>query len=196
MRTWYYPEFRKWHVAILRAGHDRDSFRFMFNDVEFDVIFIVEGEPFKLLVGTIKRNFACVLECHKGYEIKMSNKDFFALCDILNLRPGKETFTSPAFLSYIARKCPDKFSGKPVQPSSMRHYLRDTLTAEEKEKDIFVGWNDHVKDGRIARNFETTQKYLGKKIADFCKENNISSMWTSSKEGEAEKEATFPPGMD
>lgn len=21
MRTWYYPEFRKWHVAILRAGH-------------------------------------------------------------------------------------------------------------------------------------------------------------------------------
>lgn len=191
-----YPELQRWHYAIKRANQDRDRFIFSYNGIKFDAIFIVDGSPYKLLVGTIKRNYACILECHPGYRISMEDRDFYALCNILNLTPDKEKFTSIAFLSYIAKNCPDKYSGKPVQPSSMRHYLRDALTTEEKEKDIFVGWNDHVKDGKTARNFETTEKYLGKKIADFCRANNISSMWTSAKAGEAEKEATFPPGMD
>lgn len=196
METRYYPELKKWHIAILKANQDRDRFRFSYNGIDFDAIFIVEGEPFRLLVGTIRRNFACVLECHRGYRIEMDNKDFYALCKILNLKAGKDTFTSAGFLSYIARNCPNKYSGRPVQPSAMRHYLRNTLTDEEREKNIFLGWNDHVRDNKTARNFNTTEKYLGKKIADFCRANNISSMWTSSKDGLAEKESSFPPGME
>lgn len=190
-----YPELQRWHHAIRRANQDRDRFIFSYNGIKFDAIFIIDGSPYKLLIGTIKRNFACILECHPGYRISMDDQDFYALCKILNLSPGKEKFTSIAFLNYIAVNCPDRYSGRPVQPSAMRHYLRDTLTDDEREKDIFLGWNDHVLDKRKAHNFDTTEKYLGKKIADFCRTNNISSLWTSSKEGAVEKESTFPPGM-
>lgn len=41
----YYPEFKKWHIAILKANQDRDRFLFSFNGIAFDAIFIVDGKP-------------------------------------------------------------------------------------------------------------------------------------------------------
>ena len=46
------------------------------------------------------------------------------------------------------------------------------------EKIYFKGWNDHIKDHNKARNFEKTEFYFGKEIADYCRKNNISSLWT------------------
>ena len=35
----YYPEFKKWHIAILKANQDRDRFLFSFNGIAFDASF-------------------------------------------------------------------------------------------------------------------------------------------------------------
>lgn len=48
----------------------------------------------------------------------------------------------------------------------------------KKDKIYFCGWNDHQKDGRQARNFDKTEYFLGKKVAEYCRENNISSLWS------------------
>ena len=48
----------------------------------------------------------------------------------------------------------------------------------EADKIYFRGWNDHLIDHRTARNFDKTEYYFGKRVADYCRVNNISSLWT------------------
>ena len=57
-------------------------------------------------------------------------------------------------------------------------------------KIYFKGWNNRVLDKKTARNFDKTEKLLGKRVADYCREHNISSMW-SDKTSE-KKKVTYP----
>ena len=66
--------------------------------------------------------------------------------------------------------------------------------ADEPDKTVFVGWNDHKLDKRVARNFGKTELFLGKKVADFCRCNNISSLWTSPEKA-SEKDISYPEGF-
>ena len=45
-------------------------------------------------------------------------------------------------------------------------------------------------DKKTARNFDKTEKLLGKRVADYCREHNISSIW-SDKTNE-KKKVTYP----
>lgn len=68
-----------------------------------------------------------------------------------------------------------------------QHTIKDS---DEQWKIYFKGWNNHVLDKKTARNFDKTEKLLGKRVADYCKEHNISSIWfdkTSEK-----KKVTYP----
>lgn len=59
----------------------------------------------------------------------------------------------------------------------MRRYL-PYRNVDENNKIYFCGWNDHIRDKRTAHNFDKTEFFLGKAVADYCRQNNISSMWT------------------
>lgn len=70
-----------------------DKFRFQYNQVEFEVIVLLERTPFEMLFGVIGHNFSFVLNLNKGYELEeLSDEIFYRLCNILNLKPGKEGF--------------------------------------------------------------------------------------------------------
>ena len=59
-----------------------------------------------------------------------------------------------------------------------RLYRVDLSGFDDEDKIYFCGWNDHKADKRKAHNFDKTEFYLGKKVADYCRANNISSLWS------------------
>jgi hypothetical protein len=155
-----------------------DKFRFTYNKVEFEVIIFIDRTPFELLFGILDRNFSFILELRNGYQLSsLSNQDFYSLCRILNLKPGKETFTSFKFLKYFASCLPTHYSKKSVQPHEIAWHKAKHVP--ESEKIYFCGWRTYSQDSpHSAKNFEKTKEFLGESVYEFCKNNNISSRWT------------------
>lgn len=91
-----------------RHGAKIDKFRFEYNKVVFEVIVLIERSPFELLFGVLGHNFSFSLTLKAGYELQgLPDNVFFRLCDILNLKAGKEGLTSSKFLQYVAKKNSD-----------------------------------------------------------------------------------------
>lgn len=153
----------------------RDQFNFTYNKLEFDVIFLVDRTPFELLVGVKKRQFAFALQLERNFYTNIPNEIYYQLCRLLDLNYDKNKFSSSVFLQYIDEHTPEKCRKKMVEPHEIAYYKRDI---PESDKKYFCGWNDHLADGRRARNFDKTRALLGDAVADFCLRNNISSMWT------------------
>ena len=154
-----------------------DKFKFQYNAVEFEVIVLIDRSPFELLFGVIGYNFSFVLVLEKGYELQeLSNEIFYKLCEILNLKPGRETFTSYKFLKYMAQKVPNKYSTREIQPHEIAQYKQRNV--DEADKIYFCGWKIYTDSKRNAKNFEKTREWLGDDAYEFCKKNNISSCWT------------------
>lgn len=180
---------------MYRHGQDIDEFDFAYNTVLFRAIIDIGSTPFQLLLGTVNHNWACVLEMKTGYVTSMDDDNFMKLCRVLNLKPGKGSFTSIDFLKYINVHAPSMCSLKPVQPSHIMPFRKKAIhPSDEPEKTIFRGWNNHKIDKRTARNFDKTELFLGKKVADFCRHNNVSSLWTTPDKA-FEKEITYPEGF-
>ena len=158
-----------------------EQFYINFNNIKFDVIYDISHSPFELLIGAIGLNWGCVLKIENGFKTSMTDKDFYALCNLLNLRPGKGTFTSYFFLHYIASNCPKKCSKYMVSPDHLIPFRKNKIKkTDDQDKIYFLGWNNHLIDKRKAQNFDKTELFFGKKIADYCRKNNISSIWTAT----------------
>ena len=118
-----------------------------------------------------------LIKVSSDYVAELKADDYFNLCHWLNLSYKNGGFTSNMFLNLLSSKMPDKYSGYKFSYEDMVPYLK-CKPVDEAEKIYFKGWNDHIKDHNKARNFEKTEFYFGKEIADYCRKNNISSLWT------------------
>ena len=174
-----------------RNGVEREHYLFSYSNVTFDIIFQIDTTPFKLLIGAHSHNWACILDVKPGFEISMKDRNFFDLCNVLNIKPGKGVFTSHLFLKQLIKHAPSKASISIVSPTVMHRFYSITNSTDDALKTSFRGWNDHSKDGRIARNFIKTEFYFGKKVADYCRANNISSIWTYPSD-KPSKAPTYP----
>lgn len=157
----------------------KDKFAFTYNQVRFEVIILIDCQPYELLFGVVGHNFSFILNLRKGFNLQnIPDPVFYRLCEILNLKAGKDTFTSFAFLKYMATCIPEKFSNIVVQPHEiMAHKKKDV---PEEEKIYFCGWKTYKEDStHSAKNFEKTRKILGESVYIFCEKHNISSCWTS-----------------
>ncbi|GIO23003.1 DUF6037 family protein [Oceanobacillus sp. J11TS1] len=156
-----------------------DKFKFTYNNVEFEVIIFIDRKPYELLFGIIDRNFSFILYLEKGYKLSnLSKQDFYKLCEILNLKPGKETFTSFKFLKHVAKQLPTQYSKSNIEPHEIAWYKAKYVP--EPDKIYFCGWRTYSPDSpHSAKNFEKTREFLGEKTYQFCKKNNISSRWTA-----------------
>lgn len=177
--------------SMKRKHVDMNQFSVTYNDVEFDVIYDVGCTPFELLIGAKYINLATTVQIKKGYTASMNDSDFYRLCTILNLKPGKNLFTSFTFLRFIASNAPKDAKDGIISSTAVAKFRHNKIPIEqEKDKIYFIGWNNHKKDGRIARNFEKTELLLGSSIANYCRKHNISSMW-SNQSSDKQKE-TYP----
>lgn len=178
-----------------RHDQDIDEFTFTYNTVQFCAIIDIGIEPFQILLGATNHNWACVLNVRSGYKTYMDKDAFMTLCNILHLKPGKGSFISFDFLRYINSHVPSSCSLKPVQPSHIMPFRKQYIkSSDEPDKTIFIGWNDHKLDKKMARNFEKTELFFGKKVADYCRIHNISSLWTTPDKAR-EKDISYPVGF-
>lgn len=171
---------------------EMERFSFTFNKKVFDCILVVKPNSYEILVGVRNENWACILYMDMHLQVAMSDHDFFALCDLLNLKPGAHHFTSFDFLLLLSKSAPKKPSGVKVMPGQLRAFSK-VADVEEGDKIYFVSWMTHIRDGRTARNIKKTEFFFGTKVAEFCKRNNISSVWSANPTDE--KYAALPPGF-
>lgn len=169
--------FHSLYADMKAKGKPREKFQFAINHIRFEVIFLIDREPFELLVGVREKQFAFILQVMRGFMTELPENVYFNLCEILELNFSDNHFSSVAFLQDIDAAVPLKCSQDSVQPHEIAYYKRDVL---DENKIYFCGWNDHLADGRKAHNFEKTRKWLGVEVANFCIKNNISSMWTDN----------------
>lgn len=155
---------------------DKDKFSFNYK-IRFDVIVSIVDDGFELLIGLHTINKGLLIKVSPDYVAEFNDEDYYNLCHWLNLSYKNEGFTSNMFLKLLSSKIPEKYSGYKYSYEDMIPYLK-CKSIDEAEKKYFKGWNDHIKDHNKAHNFEKTEFYFGKKIADYCRENNISSLWT------------------
>ena len=172
-------QLRQLTSNMRKAGKDIEQFNAKYANLNFDIIYDISNAPFELLIGALNANWACILKIEQGFRTKMSDDDFYALCNLLNLKPSKESLTSFKFLVNIASQAPEKCNTAIVDPSHLIPFRKNKIQkTDDPNKIYFSGWNNHLKDKRKAHNFEKTELFFGKKVADFCRTHNISSMWT------------------
>lgn len=185
---------RNLHKDMKSKHKSREKYSFVKWNARFEVIFLIDRNPYELLVGVVGskgQHYAFIIEVHCGFKAELPNAIFFPLCKILRLRPAKDDFTSFVFLMELSNRAPTACTTETVQPHEVAAYHRRDIP--DNEKIYFLGWNDHWADGRKARNIEKTRKLLGDAVADFCQRNNISSMWTDAYR--ESRPYTDPPGF-
>ena len=164
-------------------GIEKEHFAFSYARQTIDCIFCFCGEHFELLVGVHVLNFGFVLTITRNYKgdyiAELTDDDYITFCNRLNLTYKNDGFTSNTLLKLLSSHVPIKSSGVNVTYETMRSYAH-YYHVNEEDKIYFKGWNNHVRDNNIARNFDKTEFYFGKKVADYCRKNNISSIWTAN----------------
>lgn len=169
---------KSFYVDMLRNKKKQETFSFIYGKIKFEVIFLIDRNPFEMLIGAIGQPLAFILKIHPGFNIELiPNDKFFKLCKILNLIYGKQRFTSWMFLDHLNTNIPNHITKDIVQPHAIARYKSNSIP--DNEKIYFIGWNNHLKDKRFARNFEKTKLLMGDDVADYCMRRNISSMWSS-----------------
>lgn len=156
---------------------EKEHYNFDFNGFRFDVILSMISNGYEILVAIHTENWGCVLEMNNNYVIEVPDNVYFSLCEILNLNWSEDHFNSAAFLRLLSENSPRISNRQGVDYRELRDYL-PYRHVDEEDKIYFFGWNDHTKDKRKAHNFDKTEFYLGKEVADYCRKNNISSLWT------------------
>lgn len=155
----------------------QDKFSFQYANLQFQVIFLIEREPYELLFGIVDHNFSFTLCLHRGFELDdMPDDVYFYLRRLMKLQKCDEVLTSYKLMQYFAAKIPKKYSGRKVEPHEIAVYKQRNVP--ESEKIYFKGWRSHETDGRHVQNLEKTRQWLGDEAYEYCKKYNISSCWS------------------
>lgn len=182
----HFPAFRSLINDMNCKNVDREHFKTLYARVTFDVIISLDVHPYEMLIGGRGINWACLMEISDDLENSMPDDSFFALRNKLDLKGnGIESFGSYIFLKFISEHLPKYCSGLPVQPSVMqRWYPNKTKMIDEGDRTVFYRWVDQSKKGNEAHNFDKTERYFGKKVADYCRVHNISSQCLTPEDAE------------
>ena len=162
---------------------DRYKFSFVYNDVNFDVIFFTDKIPFMLMFGVKVHNFYFEVAVQKGFIISdsMNSNDYNNLVRILNLNHNASNpFKPKYFFQKFNERIPNSASIKNrPRGSEVAYYKRDL---EEADRIYFCGWRDNtIQNENVSEdNLNKTRTLLGEKAYLRCKEKNISSRWTDN----------------
>ncbi|MCT4662738.1 MAG: DUF6037 family protein [Tissierellales bacterium] len=167
------------YADMRKNNLERCKFKFVYNKVEFEVLYFIDCIPNKLSFGVLEKNFYFEKEVKKGFEITEYIEEYLKLCEILELKFSKDGKFKPFyFFELLNRKIPHNVdSTKKYLPSDgIRHDTRNN-----EDKIYFFGWldNKHVNQKVSEENLQKTKAYLGVEAYTMCKRNNISSRWTA-----------------
>jgi len=156
---------------------DKEHYHFDYNGFRFDVILSIVQSGYEILVAIHTENWGCVLNMNNNYYVEVPDEVYYSLRNILHLDWNTNHFNSKAFLQLLSERSPRHSNCQGVDYTELRQYL-PYRQVDEQDKIYFCGWNDHIRDHRHARNFDKTEFFFGKIVADYCRVHNISSMWS------------------
>lgn len=177
------PAFESLIKDMKKNEIDKEHYSFVYNGFQFDTILSIVTGGYEILVAIHTHNWGCVLKMDDDFIVDMPDNKYFELCRILKLNYAEDGFNSSKFLKMLSEKAPKHSNRQGVEYTDLRAYL-PYRNVDEAERIYFCGWNDHTRDHRRARNFNKTEFYFGKKVADYCREHNISSLWTDNPRNE------------
>ena len=170
--------------SMIKSGIEKEHFSFIYAKQKIDCIFSFTQYGYELLVGVHEINFGFVVTIIQNrngdYIAEITDQDYINFCKALHLSYKNDGFSSNTLLKLLSQKIPIKTSGNKIDYETLTRYIK-CKQVDEADKIYFKGWNDHLKDQRKAQNFDKTEFYFGKSVADYCRANNISSMWTYKK---------------
>ena len=164
-------------IDMRNNNTDKEHYHFDYNGFRFDVILSIVQNGYEILTAIHTENWGCVLSMNNNYYVEVPDNVYYSLRKILHLNWSTNHFNSIVFLQLLSENSPKHSSGSGVDYTEIRKFL-PYRRVDDAEKIYFCGWNDHIKDGRKAHNFDKTEFFFGKRVADYCRNNNISSMWT------------------
>ncbi len=160
---------------------EKEHFSFNYAKQRIDCVFCICSGHYELLVGVHTLNFGFVVIIVKNsageYVAEITDDQYVQFCRVLNLSYKGDGFTSNKLLMLLSENTPRDSVGMKLDYTFMREYTK-CRHVDEADKIYFKGWNDHTKDKKRAQNFDKTEFYFGKEVADYCRKHNISSMWT------------------
>lgn len=182
----HFPSIIPWIRDMERNSADRDHFYTIYATIRFDILICLDTKPYEILIGASGLNWACTLIISEDFEMQMNDDDFYDLRNLLNpyLRhEGNQKFGSYLFLRFICQHAPTKYTKKMVSPSAVRTCSpKRANDINERDRTVFYRWMPQSDTGRNAKNFEKTEYYFGKRVADYCREHNISSQWITEEQ--------------
>lgn len=171
------PAFKPLITDMKTHDIDKEHYFFNYNGFRFDTILSIVSTGYEILVAIHTHNWGCVLTMDDDFNIEMQDNDYYSLCSLLNLNWKADHFNSATFLRLLSQNAPLHSNMRGVPYRELRNYLH-YRHIDDADKIYFCGWNDHKTDKRKAHNFDKTEFFLGKKVADYCRANNISSLWS------------------
>ncbi|MEH6908830.1 DUF6037 family protein [Neobacillus drentensis] len=164
---------------------ERYKFDFIYQSVQFDVLYFIDEIPNILAFGIKQHNYYFEIPVGKDFEITAYLNEYHKFCKIMGFEYNPDSHYKPAyFFEEFNKNIPKIALPTNVPKPSQVAIYRDKV--EEAAKIYFVKWRDNSKVGHkvSTENLEKTRLLLSYKAYRMCKEKNISSCWSANPEDE------------
>lgn len=160
------------------------SFNYKYNGVSLKVLFYCLEQTILVITKENSKEYVSFL-INKDFSIKtdMSNEEYKKLTKLINVRfSKKDTFSPNNFFFDLAQQIPEISLFNDENIHMTKYYIYNYI--DDAYKTQFVRFVNHGQNGSkvSVKNLNKTAIYFGKKEANKCKKQNISSAWTSKKD--------------
>ncbi|WP_272525270.1 DUF6037 family protein [Providencia sp. PROV196] len=160
----------------------KTQFEFKINQVTFDVAFFINKSPYQLLFGAKNHKCSFFVNVKNGFEISpiiTPSSAYKDLCTALSLKYDPENPFSPKkFYAEFANKIPNQ-----IQSKNSRSIPKLTQSITDlNDFGVFSHWKIHSIQHVKTKNLIKTEKAFGREVMEFCKNQNVSSCWKTTKQ--------------
>lgn len=164
----------------------RYKFYFQRNGVKFQIFFLIDIDPYELLISSLGEHslfLLCKVKPDFNISPSFAPDKYKELCKVLGLTYDPTNHFKPSdFFSDLNSAIPTTANPKDIaKPEEIASIRRDV---EEADKKYFCGWLDHSKTGKSVTqaNFDKTLKNWCREAYDYSIKRNMSTRWTDIKE--------------
>lgn len=157
----------------------RRQFQITYNEVDADVIFVADTNPFTLNFGIHDKNIFFTIPVERGFLVKtFLDKDLLHLIYLaFEIKYDEDNkFSTKNFIEALSKKMPCHINQThPTKPIDLAPHNRDV---DEVERIYFVSFKNNNTQNHQVRNLDKTLKMMGLEAYEFCKANNMSTCWS------------------
>ncbi|OHD53687.1 MAG: hypothetical protein A2Y33_07130 [Spirochaetes bacterium GWF1_51_8] len=163
---------------------DACCFKFSMRKIEVGILFIIKKLPYRLAISFLRKNLTIIYELSEdlSFNEKIEMDKYYALCNILGLKPDPENRFSPfKFILELGKHFPRKVEDTIRVDSN--ESIKLFLISLSEDKNYHFGWYNNNKTGKHVskENLQKTMTLLGEDVYELSKETNFSTCWTAKR---------------